>query len=376
MQSTWSSQNILRNIANIPGWRSRFPIVVFESDDWGSIRMPSNGVFKSLMASGIDLLSDDGSRFNKFDSLATAEDISSLFEVLSSIKDITGRAAVFTPASVVANPDFSRIKESGFTEYHYESFVETLKRYPGCENSFNLWLEGIKERLFVPQFHGREHLNVSVWMRALGDGHKKSMVAFNNHMWGISTSKDPEIKVEFQAAFDFINPIDLKKHEEIIVSGLSLFEELFGYKARYFVPPNGHFSYNLEGVIVKSGVRFLSTYKFHLEPIGAGRKKRHLHWLGQKSKSGIVYMTRNCFFEPSQSGKDWIDSCLKDIEVAFRWGKPAIISTHRVNYIGALDKRNRDNGLFNLETLLKRIKKKWQNVVFLTTEELGNIMCR
>ena len=34
--------------SNIPGWRTKRKIVVIESDDWGSIRMPSLKVFETL----------------------------------------------------------------------------------------------------------------------------------------------------------------------------------------------------------------------------------------------------------------------------------------------------------------------------------------
>ena len=31
----------------------------------------------------------------------------------------------------------------------------------------DLWRQGIDERLFVPAFHGREHLSVTRWLKAL-----------------------------------------------------------------------------------------------------------------------------------------------------------------------------------------------------------------
>jgi hypothetical protein len=239
---------ISRNLSNIIGWRTNRHLIVLESDDWGSIRMPSNEVFDNLMNEGIDWSSDGGYRFNRFDSLATAEDLASLFEVLSSVIDSTGKPAVLTPVSLVANPDFTRILQSGFTEYFYEPFTETLRKYPGCENSFNLWLEGIEKRLFVPQFHGREHLNVIPWMNALKGNHERIRQAFNNGMWGISTINDPAIKVELQAAFDFTDKNNLDYHKEVITTGLKLFKNLFGFSAVYFVPPNGPFSSELEAI--------------------------------------------------------------------------------------------------------------------------------
>lgn len=364
----------LRNLSNMPGWRTQRHLVVFESDDWGSIRMPSNEVYNNLLKAGIDLVSDEGFRFNKYDSLATTEDLVSLFDVLSSFKDSNGRPAVLTTVTVVANPDFDKILESNFTRYFFEPFTETLTRYPGCENSFRLWNEGIENRLFMPQFHGREHLNVKVWMNALMARHEKAMHAFNNRMWGISIVNDPEIKVEFQAAFDFINPDDLEYHKEVILSGLNLFEKLFGYRATHFVPPNGPFSSKLEPLCRAEGIKYLSASKIQIEPLGYGKIRRRLHWLGQETNSGLTILTRNCIFEPGHPGRDWVDNCLNDIKIAFRWHKPAVISSHRVNYIGRLYGNNRDNNLKQLRLLLANIMKIWPDVEFLTSVELGELI--
>jgi len=73
-------------------------------------------------------------------------------------------------------------------------------------------------------------------------------------------------------------------------------------------------------------------------------------------------------------GKDWVNSCLNDIDMAFRWNKPAIISSHRVNYIGALDPGNRENGLSQLKQLLKEVVSRWPDVEFMTSAELGDLI--
>ena len=336
--------------------------------------MPSKEAFNRLQQNGIDLSSDEGYPYNKNDSLATAEDLAALFEVLTSVKDSTGRPAVFTPEAVVANPDFDRIRQSDFHTYFYEPFTETLLNYPGCERSFEAWKEGMENRLFVPQFHGREHLNVLAWMRALQQGHPKVLSAFDNRMWGITTAADPMIGLELQAAFDFNDPGDLAYHREVLKTGLDLFEELFGYRASYFVPANGIYSSTLEPVCSAEGIRLLFVSRSHVEPLGNGKQKKQLHWLGQHNHAGITFLTRNCFFEPVQPGRDWVDSCLFDISTAFRWHKPAIISSHRVNYIGALYRENRDNGLTQLEALIREIMKSWPDARFVTSAELGEII--
>ena len=54
------------NLINIPGWSSRRKIVVIESDDWGSIRMPSRTIYDNLKRHRIDV---DTNPFNKYDNL-------------------------------------------------------------------------------------------------------------------------------------------------------------------------------------------------------------------------------------------------------------------------------------------------------------------
>ncbi|MBK7480400.1 MAG: hypothetical protein IPI69_12245 [Bacteroidales bacterium] len=47
--------SVSHNLLNISGWRTRRKIVVFESDDWGSIRMPSMEVYSEFRNKGLNL---------------------------------------------------------------------------------------------------------------------------------------------------------------------------------------------------------------------------------------------------------------------------------------------------------------------------------
>lgn len=369
-----SPKTILKGISNIPDWKTKRRIVVFESDDWGSIRMPSREAFRRLDEAGIMLRNPHGEaeRFNRYDNLATSQDLESLYEVLSSVKDSTGRPAVFTPVSIVANPDFQKIEDSGFQEYFYEPFTETLKRFPGCENAFELWKEGIDKRLFVPQMHGREHLNVPDWMRALRSGDKHALLSFREQFWGYIPVSDPE--ADYLAAFLAEGREDLLVMEKIIEDGLNLFEELFSYRAVFFVPPNGVFNNSLNRALTANGIKYRSNSKIQVEALRKGETKKRLHYHGKRGKHGVRYIIRNVVFEPSREGVDWVDTCMNQIDSAFRWNKPAIISTHRVSFVGALYQENRDKGLGLLSALLKAIVKRWPEVEFRTTEELGTLM--
>ena len=81
----------------------------------------------------------------------------------------------------------------------------------------------------------------------------------------------------------------------------------------------------------------------------------------------------HCSFKNSKS-KDWVDSCLNEIKIAFIWKKPAIISSHRVNYVGWLNEKNRTKGLRELDELLFQIIKYWPTAEFMTSSELGNLI--
>ncbi len=361
------------NIRNMLGWRTDRRIIVIESDDWGSVRMPSIKAFDRLNAAGLDLISRDAERYSRYDTLASESDLANLYEVLSGFRDIHGGACVLTPMSIVANPDFEKIKKDEFNTYHYELFTDTLKKYKGCENAFELWQQGIRERVFVPQLHGREHLNVHAWLEALQRGDRHTLLAFDEGVWSFIPAPDSLNPSGYLAAFELFDPGELEYHRTVIREATEIFERLFQYKAEVFVPPNSKYNNNLNPTLLEHGIKFKDAARKQLESLGEGRE-RTVYNLRQKSRSGVWYLFRNAFFEPNKPGNDWVSSCMKDIDSAFRWKKPAIISSHRTNFIGGLDVGNRDRSLAQLKELIHSAQKRWADLEFMTSAELGNLM--
>ena len=65
-------------------------------------------------------------------------------------------------------------------------------------------------------------------------------------------------------------------------------------------------------------------------------------------------MVRNVVFEPTYDhGTDWIAYALQQIDAAFTWNRPAIISTHRVNFCGHIEEKNRRTGIGRLTKIIK-----------------------
>lgn len=364
-------RRVLRNLSNLPGWRTNRKLVVFESDDWGAIRMSSKEAFDQMQQYGIQYMSANSGTYLRNDGLASEDDLTGLFEVLSSVKDKNSNPAIFTAVSVVANPQFEKIRENGFEKYHYEPFTETLKRYPYHSGSFDLWKEGLAKNLFIPQFHGREHLNVINWLKALRSGEKDTAFGFNHGVYGLAP-RNPINQIHYQAAFDFESIEEIDYQKSVIEEGLSLFNQLHGYSASYFIPTNGPFNNSLEEPAARLGIKYMGVAKIQEEPVGEGKFRRRLHYLGQHNQYNQLYITRNCIFESSSREKsDWVDACMSDIATAFRWKKPAVISSHRVNYIGWLNPVNRDKSLGELKILLNRITRQWPDVEFISTDKLG-----
>lgn len=344
-------------------------IVVFESDDWGSIRIPSKQVLSYLQEKGVDFCMPDS--YDKVDSLESNKDIECLHDTLMSVRDLKGSPAKITMNTCVANPDFVRIKDSGFTKYYYEPFTDTLKRYPNHERVFTLWEEGIKNHVFKPQFHGREHLNFQKWMRYLHNKNTNVHACFEKGTYSLYVNENG-IKHAFLEAYNIISNEEKNGVAVSIEEGLILFEKIFGFKSKSMIAPCYTWDDYIEDTAYKNGVRYIQGgyIQRHSEYQASFGKQFAGHYFGETNKNGQRYLIRNCTFEPSQNPKYNADFCLSQIDMAFKMKLPAIVSCHRLNFIGNLMPHNRDRNLKDFSYLLKTLVKKYPDVEFRTSDEV------
>jgi len=360
-----------RAAALLQGWRTRRKIVVIESDDWGSIRMASRQAYDQLAKLGYNMSS---SPYN-LDALETDQDLEALFEALRSVKDSQGRPACMTANMVMANPDFDRIKESGYSLYFYEPVSATLARDPSRQNVEKLWAQGCKENLFVPQLHAREHVRYWEWMDALRAGSAEALATFPLRMCGVPYSCSREKKSFFSPPY--LSDEELAGWgvdiESLVRDGADHFKRQFGFASQSAVAPNYCWTEHVERVWADVGVRYMQGAVFQDLPTAS--KHRHApHYLGQRAVTGGIYLVRNCYFEPTSVPADSVGPCLKQVARAFAFHKPAIICSHRVNYIGAIDESNRSRSLKQLTSLLSQICEHWPDVCFMSSVELGQMM--
>ena len=365
---------ITRNFINMPGWRTNRKIVLIESDDWGSVRMVSKDAYHYYLTQGLPV---DKCPYNSYDALECNDDLERLFEVLYSVKDQYSNPAVITANVIMANPDFEKIIDSGFQKYYYEPFTKTLERYPAHDRVYDLYKKGINEKLFKPQFHGREHLNVARWMRALQEGDGYARMAFERNMFSLHTGINSSCRSEYLDAFAVESYEEQLQLRGIIFEGLELFRELFGYPSTTCIAPCYTWNREVEEVLSDNSVNVLQGIVIQMDRKykTQGSHKNRYHYTGQSNRLAQRYIVRNCFFEPSQTREsDPVPDCLARMHTAFAWHKPAIISTHRLNFMGFLNSSNRDNNLKHFKRLLIAIKKRWPDVEFLSSDQLGDLV--
>lgn len=366
-------KSFLRQLSNFPGWCTNRKIVVIESDDWGSIRMPSKKVFNQLLKAGIRV---DNCHYCKYDSLESEDDLTLLFETLNTVKDKNHQPAIITANSVVANPDFEKIKKSNFTNYSYKKTTASYSDFNGCENSLEIIIQGQTSGNVSIQSHGREHVNIKRWMHYLKENFKETRLAFDLGVYGLSTTITSEKRKSFLPAFDFETEDEEKNGNIIAKDGLKIFKEIYGFSSKSFIAPNYIWGKSLEKTLNICGVKYIQGGQIHRYVGNEGNNnKRRLRYNGKKNKYNQIDLARNAFFEPSENqSKDWVNSCLSEINRAFFWKHPAIICSHRVNFMGGLDVKNRDQNLRLLKILLLEITKRWPDVEFMSSDRLGDLI--
>jgi hypothetical protein len=346
-------------------------------DDYGNVRLDSRKAREAMDKAGLKVMS----RFDAYDTLETREDLEMLFTVLSSVRDAGGRHAVFTPFSVPCNIDFETMAEEDYARYRSELLPETFAKLESLDGAsykgaWELWQEGISRGIFVPQFHGREHFNLKVFEDKLAERDDELLTALLNRSY-TSLTRPGYHHIGYTSAFAFWDFEENQRFDEILEDGLNAFEKAFGFRSVHFNPPAGNEHSVIHGFARKYGVLYMDDRLMKKEHQGQGKYRTKICYTGKKNKWDQLYMVRNVLFEPTEFDEvDSVNLAMKQIEAAFRWNRPAIVSAHRVNFCGHIDPRNREKGLTALGQLLKRITEKWPDVEFMSSDQLGELMAQ
>jgi hypothetical protein len=358
-------------IKSFIGWKTKKKIIVFESDDWGSFRFKNKEIRDKYIKTY-----DPKLWMHYNDCFESYEDLQQLENTLKKFKDINNNHPSFTLLMNPANPDFRRIEKDNFNNYYYERFDETLSKREDGKQILDWYKSAIQNNLIEVGFHGREHLNVHSWMKDLKNSNEVTLDGFNNRIWGQGVLESMNnTSVRYRSTFQIKHHDELEKLKKSIEDGIEIINNLFNQKTTYFLAPDGPYHLSLNPTMVKSSIKYIGLRKLHRNPLDNKWYQNKYFWLGKKTKEGLRVITRNVIFEPnSPRYTDWLQHAMGEIEKAFKFNNPAVVCTHRANYVSGLNLDNRKNGLELLEALIEQILNQYPDVEFMTSSQLGDLI--
>ena len=343
--------------ANIKGIKE--PTLIFQSDDWGSQRMPDLKTFELLKKqSWLDV---EACYYTKTDSLENVNEVDNLLNVLSSFKDKRGNSPVFTLNMNLYNPNFAKMKESKFESY-YEMDLENSYQYYNSGDVLKTLQKAKKSNLIDIQYHGKQHFNIGEYMSLLQTNEVVKKAA-EYEFYALSYFNSKSIQTPFLAAYyPFFEKKDFLLNFK---EGFDYFTKIFDTSPQSFIAPVYAWGDELEDFSVQMGCKIIQ---------GLLRKSDDLNNINKIRKNNMsdrIIQVRNVGFEPTiGENYDWLNKTIRQIEIAFLMNRPAIISTHRLNYISSINPKNAGDNLKLLTKLIQLILNRWPNVSFSKTSQL------
>lgn len=306
-------------------WREpvlRFPVLIFESDDWGPGPADHAGALARLSA------------------------------LLTRFQDREGRSPVLTLGLTLAAPDGERMAAEGF-----ETYRRRLLSDPACAPVLGAIREGMAAGVFAAQLHGMEHF----WGPALV--REEGLRAWLTGSPFPATEALPPAWQSRWAGSLTTEEIHAAATEEA-----RTFREILGAPPRVAVPPTFVWGLEVERAWREEGVAVVMTPgRRYGDRDAAGELVPEGPVInnGEISSSGCLYLVRGRYFEPSMG--HGADHGAQEIRESVRLGRPALLETHRMNYIASTD-----DALTALEELLERALAEHPDLRFMATETLAD----
>lgn len=312
-----------------------YPVLIIESDDWG----PGPAEHVSALAH--------------------------ICKILEGHKDVRGHPAVMTIGVILAVADNASIRTNGFTRYARKTLKD--KEYVSL---CRLLHKGNDSGVLALQLHGLEHLWAPALMRA-------GNAAGEVRNWiETATGSDTELLPSpiqsrwidgsvLPSKVLSANEIDTAVNEEV-----DLYRECFGDGPAVVVPPTFIWNEAVERAWARNGVDTVITPGRRYtgrDAQGAPCCVDRQILNGDISSSNMIYLVRDIYFEPAIGHK--AEDVLTRIQEYSRLGRPALLETHRFNFIGHEQKQK--ESLAELDRLLSFAQKNLPSLRFVSSEELA-----
>lgn len=328
--------------------KSKQPIVIFQSDDWGMVRAPKNK----------DFITNYGApKVWAYDQLESVEELELLYQILSKYKDANQNHPMIEANFIVSNPDFIAAKK---LEYQSIPLIP-IANYPELNIK---WKEGIKRRIFIPQYHGRLHFNYDKMVSMIqNDTVSKEIFDLHFH-GGMNNYKQGgwALHSEYQK-WDDGSEMSYSQLLKWLETGISDFYKTFGYYPKSTISPQYVFTPTTAKAFAEIGFKAVQGTNMQMYKRNNQKISKKIP-TGSAYYKGLIALGRNVKFEPSRGNIDWChEAAIKRCKMLIQKNVPIIIDSHRINYVGKFAEEGR-NGLDKLMRELTQLK-----CLFLTSEE-------
>ena len=345
--------------------------VVIESDDWGLCGFTPS--YEDLDSLDIDAICPgDIPAVYLYSTLEYGTTIERMAALMSAHPGRDGLPAVFQPNYIMGSLTYD---DSSPNDQDNMWRSETLPGIPARYGRDDLWpvvLKAIADGVWWPEYHGMWHYNPRDRSSTVAcnseaqDAARQGVLIFPNgaYSYELALDRDPaELTAELR-------------------HGLGAFEKLFGRPPQSVIAPDYAWSRSQELMWSREGIRIIQ----------AKREQRSLSKLGVSiwdriwkvcerswrylTEKELVYLNRNCRLEGAQAEdlSRHASLCVESVHRAWRFGEPAIIGTHRVNY-AHLDPKSVDVGFAALACVLDQLVADPENgPIFLTDAETAQLV--
>lgn len=318
-------------------WREpvlRYPVLVFESDDWGA------------------------------GPLEQAQALGALRQILKDHRDQSGRYPVMTLGLILSIADTEAMRAATQSAY-----IRIALDHVRFESVLTALCAGIDEGVFAPQLHGLEHywppaviaaartdVQVAGWLKTDGIALSEDLPSRLQSRWidAASLPSQPLSEAEIYAAVE----------EEVKV-----YMQIFGAKPAIAVPTTFIWSDVVERAWAAHGVSCMITPGTRHEsrdgqgrPSGDGRVILN----GERGQGDVMYLVRNNYFEPKLGHR--AEKALDALALQTACGRPTLLETHRFNFLG--NPAQSKAALAELDRLLAEARARYSELRFLSTQDI------
>lgn len=380
----FNNPNVVVSSPKIVNW-TKHKVVVFESDDWGWChRCPDMNSFYAL--SSTDFMKESGEAYSllwgKY-TLESPEDLERLFKILEKYRGGDGRYPIFQANYIMSSPDYEAIMTNGYETFQEIVIPDVPSRWQRGDFIAKA-KEGIKRGVWYPEYHGNTHFNTKEWMKLIKRKDKSTLQSF---IFQTPANGDREDDCEYDPTLSF------KEQKASITTGIERFYNVFGYYPYSSIAPKYIFQTKTERALSQNKIRVIQAKNYQLlqqRSLFDMIRGKIINFLVKKStdkpwqisvgdynpKLKLRYLLRNVNLEPGgREDRETLhgaNEAYNEIISAWQRNEPAIVNTHRLNYVYPENKWA-EEGFKQLDWLLNKIQTEHPTAVYLTDWEVAQL---